>query len=157
MNLGNRTECYIKQTIQMFAQGRFHKAYFYLGTPRSYVLLRLLQVWSCEVEREGRCWSTSTVLRNFRSGQWGVFEPKSTVKGIPHFTEKGFPWFPSCTQSLPESSLWKAWPWSKCCAGSHRDKGRDAGKCREREEDSRAGWGWGLGREWRPACGTTQL
>ena len=35
-----------------------------------------MQAQSCEAETEGRSWSTSTVLRKFRSGQWGVFEPK---------------------------------------------------------------------------------
>ena len=99
----------------------------------AYFLLRLMQAQSCEAETEGRSWSTSTVLRKFRSGQWGVFEPKSPIKGVPHFKAKGFPWFPSCTQSLPESSPWKARPWSKCCAGRHGDKGRDGEKCREED------------------------
>ena len=90
-----------------------------------------MQAQSCEAETEGRSWSTSTVVRKFRSGQRGVFEPKSPIKGGPHFKAKGFRWFPSCTQSLPESSPWKARPWSKCCAGRHGDKGRDGEKCRE--------------------------
>ena len=94
-----------------------------------------MQAQSCEAETEGRSWSTSTVLRKFRSGQWGVFEPKSPIKGIPHFKVKGLPWFPPCTQSSPESSPWKARPWSKCCAGRHGDKGRDGEKWGE--EDGR--------------------
>lgn len=115
--------------------GPISQRVFWPQNTRVYILLRLMQAQSCEAETEGRSWSTSTVLRKFRSGQWGVFEPKSPIKGVPHFKVKGLPWFPPCTQSSPESNPWKARRWSKCCAGRHRDKGRDGEKCWE--EDGR--------------------
>ena len=49
-----------------------------------------MQAQSCEAETEGRSWSTCTVSRKVRSGQWGVFEPKSPIKGVPHFKVKAF-------------------------------------------------------------------
>lgn len=38
----------LKLTTQVFPQSRFHKVYFYLGAPGSYVLFSLRPVWSCE-------------------------------------------------------------------------------------------------------------
>lgn len=95
-------------------------------------------------EREGRVYNASTILIKFRSGQWGFFEPKSPVKGIPHVTEKKA--FFNCPPTL-----------NPCVRAAYPKHGlgadvaevgtgtkREMGKCRDED-----GGNWG--GDWRPA------